>query len=59
LRVFLKDEAPALGSGHRLVIVESLGPKWARIRDPISEVGVRLAADVWKEIARNAKEVSP
>jgi hypothetical protein len=59
LRVYLRDEAPPIGSGWRLVLLESLGPKWARIRDVTSGVGVRLAADVWKTLARGAKEITP
>jgi hypothetical protein len=33
LRVYLEDEAPAIGCGLRLIAVDKITPKWVRIRD--------------------------
>jgi hypothetical protein len=55
LRVCLHDEAPKIGSGWRLVTLVSLGPKWAKLYDPIGDVGVRLPRAVWISISKRAR----
>ena len=32
IRICLADEAPRIGSGHRIVEVVSRGPKWVNVR---------------------------
>jgi hypothetical protein len=32
LRIHLNDEAPRIGTGHRIVEVTSRGPKWVTVR---------------------------
>jgi hypothetical protein len=42
LRIHLGDEAPDLGSGHRSVLVLSVGPSWAHLLDPSDCQHVKL-----------------
>jgi hypothetical protein len=42
LRLHLGDEAPELGSGHRAVLVVSVGPSWAHLLDPSDATHTRL-----------------
>jgi len=58
IRVYLHDEAPRLGCGWRLLILLSLGPKWARVRDVSTENAARLPRATWAQIGkRGAKEI--
>ncbi|MDP2619894.1 MAG: hypothetical protein Q8P46_06910 [Hyphomicrobiales bacterium] len=51
-RVHLNDEAPAIGSGRRTVYVESIGPKYVRLRCPYTFATARLARGVWDKELR-------
>lgn len=55
LRIYLHDEAPAIGSGWRGVSIVSIGPKWARLRETATRSPFRLKRATWDAIARFAK----
>ncbi len=46
-RVYFHDEAPSIGCGWRMVQLESIGRKWAKIREVATGTPVRLPARVW------------
>lgn len=50
--IFLDGEAPQIGSGRRGVYIESIGPKWARIRDAATGTPAKLKREVWDRIDR-------
>lgn len=58
LRVHFNDEAPTIGSGRRLVFVESFGPRWVRIRSPWTYQSAKIARDVWDTLPRATVSVS-
>lgn len=50
VRVHLHDEAPEIGSGVRLLFVESVGPKTVKVRCPWTFTPHSFKASVWNEI---------
>jgi hypothetical protein len=54
VRVCFEDEAPAIGSGWRGVTIESVGPKWARIRETATGTPAKLRRAVWDVLHAHA-----
>ncbi len=54
LKVHFNDEAPHIGSGHRIVFVEHAGRKWVKIRCPWTLRVQRLPMSRWEPIAKKA-----
>jgi len=50
--VHFNDEAPRIGSGVRRVVVESIGPKWVKLRAPSTGTSQRIKRAVWNDVAR-------
>ena len=57
VRICFADEAPAIGCGHRLIVVETSGPKWVKIRDVTTGTPRKFPRALWLQIARRAKPV--
>lgn len=55
-RIFLHDEAPAIGCGWRIADIE-IGRKWVRLATPAGRARLPLAA--WAPIARAGQELKP
>lgn len=55
IRLPFDDEAPAIGSGLRLVFVERIGPKWVRVRCPFTLRCARLKRPVWDRLIRSRR----
>ena len=52
-RLHLKDEAPRIGSGWRVVNLVRLGPKWATVRSAYGPVvGKRFRRSVWDRLTK-------
>jgi hypothetical protein len=49
LRVYFEDEAPAIGSGLRLIAVDRVTPKWVHIRDHVGRIA-RLGVDTYANL---------
>lgn len=49
-RVYLHDELPTIGSGHRTLYVDRVGRLWASLRCPFTLVGARLRLSVWESL---------
>lgn len=56
MKVYLHDEAPALGCGWRTVVVRSKGWKWVRLRNPATGRVARLKRATWDRIERHAQK---
>ncbi len=54
--VHFDGEAPAIGSGRRHVNVESLGPKWVKLRAPSTGRGTTIPRRQWDEIVAAAEK---
>ena len=54
--VHLNGEAPAIGSGRRHVNVESLGPKWVKLRAPSTGRATTISRRQWDEIMAAAEK---
>ena len=51
-RLYLKDEAPRIGSGWRVVNLVRLGPKWATVKSAYGpRVTKKFRRSVWDKIA--------
>ncbi len=57
-RAQFHDEAPRIGSGHRVVFVELLGSKYAHLRSPFTLTTARLPISLWNQIRLTARPVS-
>ena len=55
LRIYLQDEAPAIGCGWRRVRLVSLGWKWVKIECPTTGRRARLHRKTWDPIADHAQ----
>ena len=49
-KIHTTNQIPAIGSGVRIVHVESKGPKWARIRPLCSTLNMRIRRSTYDEV---------
>lgn len=57
--IHLHDEVPRLGSGRRLVIVDTVGHKWVKLVNPTNMERVRIKRKTWNALASRAVEHQP
>ena len=65
IRIQFEDQAPAIGSGSRAVLVVHQGPKWVRVLDPASCESAQMPRQSgfdgkrrvlgWDDLARNGR----
>ncbi len=48
--VHFNSEAPQIGSGHRKVFVDSVGPKWVHIRSVTTGKHAKLSRACWDRL---------
>lgn len=51
IHLWLKDEVPKIGSGHRYVQMVQFGYKWVRVKLPYKEQAIRIPRRKWDRLA--------
>lgn len=49
-RICFLDEVPKIGSGWRIVWLDTAGPKWVKIRDRYTGAPVRIPTKLWLQL---------
>ncbi len=50
VEIHFTNEAPRIGSGRRRVFVETIGPKWVKIRSVATGQLTTLARPIWERL---------
>jgi hypothetical protein len=58
-RVWLKDEAPAIGHGWRTLGILQEGRKWVRVEEISTGRTARFSLAVWRDLVRSRSLSAP